>query len=1215
MKIKKLFTKILCGALIISGCGFYNPKAMAQELDTVAEETQETIDAEDINETEDVQELKESFETEEFVDPEINNEEAVEEELSDEEEAEEDAILVENNSTLQPTAINNLCVRLIKTTYLVATDTGYMRVIYNGEKIVAEYYDSNFNLLNKKLIDLELPVWGGFYAGNDAYYIAEGQYNNDENDDAEFIRIIKYDKDWKRIGAAGIKCGTSYYDPVRTPFFNGNVEMVESAGSLYLVTGHEGYVDPAYGMGHQGYLMIKVDTATMTGSCIDSDLWHSLAQYIKVDGSKFYVLEQSEGSRYTKLSSYDTTDNLSKDSIPVLNYGGSRTSGWAIACYASVDDLAVSENNILGLGTSIDQSLYNEVSSNRDTMSHNIYLTVTPKNNFTVDATTVKWITNYSGDGKSFIGVNITKINDNKFLLAWEETDSSADASTDDTLSGFLLHYVFVDGDGNVISDEFTARAPISDCHPILNGSKVVYCASSTNMVDFYTIDTVTGAFSKKTYRVAGENSTWEIDEDGALTVSGEGALSDDVDVYYRYPLSSTKNSYSYSQSDNDWNVVRNNVTKIIVNSGITTIPYRRYAGFNNLTEVELANGVVSIGKEAFYLCNNLRIITIPRSVTEIGDDIVWVGSYYTGSGAHVTRSTIYAYRDSVAAQYAQDNNISFKGIGDITSVSLDSKKLTLDVGKTHTFTATVLPEDALNKSLTWTSSDTGVATVDVNGKVTAISVGTATITATAADGTGKYATCTVNVIKSVTSVTLDNTSISILVNKSKKLEATVLPDDAGNKALTWTSSDTSIVTVNNSGNVYGCKVGTATITATAKDGSGKSASCTVTVKQPVTRIDLSSYYPELYINETKQLIATVSPDNAGDKTVTWESKDPSIATVDNKGNITGKKAGSTEIKVTANDGSGKWTTCMVYVKQPVTSISLDKTSIELKPYESQKITAVVFPDNANNTSVTWSSSNPSVVTVYSNGLVYANSPGTATITATASDGSGIYTNCIVYVEQNHDNYDFGDDSGNDDRPNQYYGTLTASGIYCASTSPAIVAGMVTEKSNPSDVIEYRWIVCEEKDPNKWLEISPWKKNNEWLNWTPEKSGNYVIVGQARIVGKESSEVQASFGTPYHKNIKGICQMPYAFGGYLIGIESFDNPNNSYKYEMLILDCTLYAQGLPAWTYTTGKCYASGNCLWTVWQPEYGYYWTLFRIYDENDNLIDEACFGFENVN
>ena len=66
---------------------------------------------------------------------------------------------------------------------------------------------------------------------------------------------------------------------------------------------------------------------------------------------------------------------------------------------------------------------------------------------------------------------------------------------------------------------------------------------------------------------------------------------------------------------------------------------------------------------------------------------------------------------------------------------------------------------------------------------------------------------------------------------------------------------------------------------------------------------------------------------------------------------------------------------------------------------------------------------------------------------------------------------------------------------------------------------------------------------------------------------------------------------------------------------MLILDCNLYVQGKDAWVYDTGKCGASENCLWTIWQPQYGYYWTLFRIYDENDNLIDEACYGFENVN
>ncbi len=101
-----------------------------------------------------------------------------------------------------------------------------------------------------------------------------------------------------------------------------------------------------------------------------------------------------------------------------------------------------------------------------------------------------------------------------------------------------------------------------------------------------------------------------------------------------------------------------------------------------------------------------------------------------------------------------------------------------------------------------------------------------------------------------------------------------------------------------------------------------------------------------------------------------------------------------------------------------------------------------------------------------------------------------------------------------------------------------------------------------------------------------------------------------------HSYIKGICQMPNpdGTGGYLIGIESYDNPNNSYQYEMLILDCTLYAQGKPAWIYSTGKCGAPGNCLWTIWKPKYGYYWTLFRIFDKNGNMLDEACFGFVNA-
>ncbi len=195
---------------------------------------------------------------------------------------------------------------------------------------------------------------------------------------------------------------------------------------------------------------------------------------------------------------------------------------------------------------------------------------------------------------------------------------------------------------------------------------------------------------------------------------------------------------------------------------------------------------------------------------------------------------------------------------------------------------------------------------------------------------------------------------------------------------------------------------------------------------------------------------------------------------------------------------------------------------------------------------------------------------------------------------------------------------VTSAGIFVSSTAPSIVAGCVAEKSDSKAELEYRWVACSVNAPNDWYEISPWKKGYEWVSWKPETFGGYVLVCYTRVVGnEEASTVSASVGVNTNPYIKGICQMPYADNqgpGYLIGIETYDNPNNSYRYEMLILDCTLYAQGKPAWIYTTGKCSVSGNCLWTVWRPKYGYYWTLFRIYDKNNKLIDEECFGFENI-
>lgn len=555
-----------------------------------------------------------------------------------------------------PTACDNLNIRLKSTSELVATSSGYMRVFYDGSKICIEYYDNNFNIQSKKSIKMELNIWGGFYAGKNAYYVVEGQNNKDENNSAEIIRVIKYDTNWKKLGTAKITSNPSLFGgEVRYPFDYGCVEMCEYNGTLYIVTGHEGYVDTSIGQGHQGFLMIAVDEASMTGKIVKSDLWHSFAQYINCKGSDLYVLEQSEGSRYTKLSKYNAKD-LKGTSISVLDYGGGRDSVWAVKCYASVDDMALSSNNVLCLGTSIDQSKYDNVSSDTP---HNIYLTVTPMNSFSKGSTKVKWLTNYKGGGKSFLGAKITKVNDNRFMISWEEYNTSKTANTSDTLSGSVLHYIFIDGSGNKISKEFTVAASISDCHPIVKDSKVVFYASNGNMVNFYSIDANTGKFTKKIYRIAGENVTWKL-SNGTLTLSGTKGINVNTEANYRYPVSSTANIYSYSSNDNSWKPIREKVKKIVIKKGITSIPDNAFNNFNNLTEVEIEDGVKSIGKEAFYYCNALNKITIPASVKSIGEDFLWTGYYWIGSYSHVVRASLIAPYNSYAIKYAKKKGINY---------------------------------------------------------------------------------------------------------------------------------------------------------------------------------------------------------------------------------------------------------------------------------------------------------------------------------------------------------------------------------------------------------------------------------------------------------------------------------------------------------------------------------------------------------------------------
>ena len=325
----------------------------------------------------------------------------------------------------------------------------------------------------------------------------------------------------------------------------------------------------------------------------------------------------------------------------------------------------------------------------------------------------------------------------------------------------------------------------------------------------------------------------------------------------------------------------------------------------------------------------------------------------------------------------------------DVTEITLDKAELSLVEGQEAELKATVEPDDATDKTVTWTSSDEAIATV-TDGKVKAVKAGTVTITAKAG---AKEATCKVTVTAAVVpveSIKLDKESLEMVEGDKVTLTATVTPDNATDKTVTWTSSDEAIATVAN-GEVTAVKEGTATITAKAGD---KSATCAVKVAKKViavTGIALDKTSVGMTEGEETQLTATVTPDNATDKTVTWTSDATAIATVDNTGKVKAIKEGSATITAKAGD---KTATCTVTVAKsiiPVTSVTLDKTSLELVEGDEATLTATVKPDDATDKTVAWSTSDAAIVTV-ENGKVKAVKEGTATITAKAGEKSATCT-------------------------------------------------------------------------------------------------------------------------------------------------------------------------------------------------------------------------------
>ena len=320
----------------------------------------------------------------------------------------------------------------------------------------------------------------------------------------------------------------------------------------------------------------------------------------------------------------------------------------------------------------------------------------------------------------------------------------------------------------------------------------------------------------------------------------------------------------------------------------------------------------------------------------------------------------------------------------------------TATAGDTVTLTATVAPANATDKSVTWSTSDAAVATVNANGVVTTKKAGKVTITATSNGDKTKFGSIEITVSAAtvpVTSVTVAGDA-AMTVDGEQTLTATVAPATATDKTVTWKSSDATVATVDANGKVVAKKAGEVTITATAGGVSG-TLKITVSDKAP-TVIPVQSVTvtgkQELVEGASTTLTATVAPADATDKTVTWKSSDESVATVDKDGVVTAKKAGTVTITATAGGVSG--TLHITVTAKPVETVPVTSVEVTVEAGTTVSVgktlqaTATVKPGNATNKKVTWKSSDESIATVDANGVITAKKAGKVVITATSTDGT-----------------------------------------------------------------------------------------------------------------------------------------------------------------------------------------------------------------------------------
>ena len=420
-----------------------------------------------------------------------------------------------------------------------------------------------------------------------------------------------------------------------------------------------------------------------------------------------------------------------------------------------------------------------------------------------------------------------------------------------------------------------------------------------------------------------------------------------------------------------------------------------------NTTEMNL-----QVGTEASAKTGYISVVYNPGNVTD--KVLYWESSNNKVATVNEGNVTAVGEGTAIITAKSRDGNKTanckvnvIKIDKALRAITMNTNKISLNVGETGWVGVTYNPSDASDKVLYWSSSDESVAKVN-EGVVTAIGEGKAILTATARAG-GKTASCTVTVenpnFVHIDEIKMKTEELNLNKGENGWVGVTYSPSNASNKVLTWKSSNEEVVTVRE-GNVKAVGEGKAVLTATSEDG-GKTTSCIVTVVDPkfvhIDEIKMKTEELNLNKGENGWIGVTYNPSNASNKVLTWKSSNEDVAIV-REGNVKAVGEGTAILTATSEDG-GKTASCKVIVtggKKHLENIALKTTTLEMKPGEGKTIYVEYNPSDVEDKVLYWTSNNEKVVTVRE-GYVKAVGEGTTTITATSRDGNKTAT-CKITV-------------------------------------------------------------------------------------------------------------------------------------------------------------------------------------------------------------------------